>query len=59
MRKKQKTATAVAARGAVKDGFSNALARLGANTPNLLNSTEYVMTRMTRDFATLNAMYRD
>lgn len=59
MRKKQKQATAVAVRGAVKDGFSNALARLGANTPNLLNSTEYVMTRMTRDFATLNAMYRD
>ena len=59
MRKKQKTATAVAARGAVKDGFSNALARLGANTPNLLNATEYTMSRMTRDFATLNAMYRD
>ena len=61
MRKKGKAAAPVkpAQRGVAKDGFSNALARLGANTPNLLNATEYTMSRMTRDFATLNAMYRD
>ena len=61
MRKKGKAAAPVkpAQRGVAKDGFSNALARLGANTPNLLNATEYTMSRMTRDFGTLNAMYRD
>ena len=60
MRKKKKSAQAlVVRRGKALDGFSNPLARLGAGTPNLLDSTQYVMSRMTNDFSTLNAMYRD
>ena len=60
MRKKKKSAQAlVVRRGTALDGFSNPLARLGAGTPNLLDSTQYVMSRMTNDFGTLNAMYRD
>lgn len=41
------------------DTFTNMLARLGAGTPNLLEGTEYTTERMTRDFATLNALYRE
>ena len=60
MRRKKKSAQAlVVRRGTALDGFSNPLARLGAGTPNLLDSTQYVMSRMTNDFGTLNAMYRD
>lgn len=60
MRKRKKSAQAlVVRRGTAFDGFSNPLARLGAGTPNLLDSTQYVMSRMTNDFGTLNAMYRD
>jgi phage-related protein (TIGR01555 family) len=35
------------------------LARLGAGTPNLLEGTEYSLQRMSRDFNTLNALYRE
>lgn len=60
MRRKKKSAQAlVVRRGTALDGFSNPLARLGAGTPNLVDSTQYVMSRMTNDFGTLNAMYRD
>ena len=41
------------------DAFTNVLARLGAGTPNLLEGTEYNLTRMTQDFNTLNALYRE
>ncbi len=41
------------------DAFSNVLARLGAGTPNLLEGTEYSLQRMSRDFNTLNAIYRE
>lgn len=41
------------------DAFSNVLARLGAGTPNLLEGTEYSLQRMSRDFNTLNALYRE
>lgn len=41
------------------DAFSNVLARLGASTPNLLEGTEYSLQRMSRDFNTLNALYRE
>lgn len=41
------------------DAFSNLLARLGAGTPNLLEGTEYSLQRMSRDFNTLNALYRE
>ena len=42
-----------------RDAFSNPLARLGFDMPTLLNGTEYVQERMTRDFASLNALYRE
>lgn len=41
------------------DAFSNVLARSGAGTPNLLEGTEYSLQRMSRDFNTLNALYRE
>ena len=46
-------------RSRVLDAFSNVLARLGAGTPNLLEGTEYSLQRMSRDFNTLNALYRE
>ena len=41
------------------DAFSNALARLGVGTPNLLEYTEYVKTNFTADYNTLTALYRE
>lgn len=41
------------------DAFTNVLARLGAGTPNLLEGTVYSVERMSRDFNTLNALYRE
>ena len=46
-------------RGRALDAFSNLLARLGTGTPNLLEGTEYGLTRMSQDFNTLNALYRE
>ncbi len=43
----------------VQDAFQNVLARLGTGTPNLLESTQYSLQRLTRDFNTLNALYRE
>ncbi len=40
------------------DAFSNVLARLGAGTPNLLEGTDYPMTRLTQDFQLMNSLYR-
>ncbi|MDY6148945.1 MAG: DUF1073 domain-containing protein [Porphyromonas sp.] len=58
--RKRKVGSGTAARTApAKDGFSNTLARLGGGTPNLLNGTQYTLTRLTRDFGTLNALYRE
>lgn len=42
-----------------KDSFSNPMARLGVGMPTLLEGTQYTMQRMTRDFNTLNALYRE
>jgi phage-related protein (TIGR01555 family) len=41
------------------DAFANALARLGANTPNLLEGTEYPIQRITRNYALMNSLYRN
>lgn len=41
------------------DVFSNALARLGAGTPNLMEGTNYSLARLTRDYGLLNALYRE
>ncbi len=46
-------------RASARDAFRNAVARLGINIPSPLEGTEYVMQRMTRDYATLNALYRE
>lgn len=40
------------------DAFSNMLARLGTGTPNLLEGTEYSMTRLTQNFQLMNNLYR-
>lgn len=41
------------------DAFSNPAARLGFGTFDLLNSTDYPMTRLTEDYKTLTSLYRD
>lgn len=45
-------------RGLTTDSFSNVLARLGFNTANLLEGTEYPMTRLTKDYQLMNSLYR-
>ncbi len=42
-----------------KDSFSNPLARLGAGTPNILESTMYTRTHITSDIDKLNVLYRE
>ena len=46
-------------RARANDVFSNALARLGAGTPNLMEGTQYSLARLTRDYGLLNALYRE
>lgn len=55
---KQAQSTQTNKRTATMDAFSNALARLGAGTPNLIESTDYLMTRLTQNFQLLNILYR-
>jgi len=43
----------------VFDGFSNPVARLGNFTDNIGEAAEYHMTRITRDMALLNSLYRN
>lgn len=43
----------------VQDAFSNPLARLGFETPNIMEGTQYTLQRLTRDFNMLNALYRE
>lgn len=62
MSKRKRTLSAPAPqlrRARALDAFTNVLARLGAGTPNLLEGTEYSLQRMSRDFNTLNALYRE
>jgi phage-related protein (TIGR01555 family) len=40
------------------DAFMNAMARIGFNQPNLLEQTQYPMTRMSKDFNLLNSLFR-
>jgi phage-related protein (TIGR01555 family) len=42
-----------------KDAFENTLARLGINSPNLLAATNYPLTRLTRNYNLMNALYRN
>lgn len=40
------------------DSFSNQLARIGFGTPSLLESTEYPLTRLTRNYILMQSLYR-
>ncbi len=53
-RKTRRTTDAVK----TKDAFRNQPARLGFGTPNLLEATEYPMTRLTQNWQLLNSLYR-
>lgn len=41
------------------DAFSNPAARIGWGTMDLLQATEYPMTRMTQNYQLLTSLYRD
>lgn len=45
-------------RGFSTDSFSNVLARMGYGTPNLIEGTEYPLTRLTNNYQLLNSLYR-
>ena len=57
--KPQSQATPVAKKQAAQDSFSNPLARMGFGTNNLLDATEYKMTRISRDYNLMNTLYRN
>lgn len=40
------------------DAFQNALARLGWGTPNMLEATQYPLTRLTQNYTLMNSLYR-
>lgn len=46
-------------RGLTTDAFSNVLARLGYGTPNLMEGTEYPLTRLTQNYQLMNSLYRN
>ena len=54
--KKTKTATKKTVK--TKDAFQNPLARTGVFMPNLLEATNYPLTRFTRDWQTITSLYR-
>lgn len=41
-----------------RDSFSNPLARLGYGMPNMLEATEYPLTRLTKNWQLMNSLYR-
>ncbi|SFU70916.1 DUF1073 domain-containing protein [Alicyclobacillus macrosporangiidus] len=41
------------------DAFSNPLARLGYGTPNIIEGTQYPLTRLTQNYQLLNSLYRN
>ncbi|SFE43778.1 hypothetical protein SAMN04487969_102514 [Paenibacillus algorifonticola] len=45
--------------GLTTDTFSNVMARLGFNTANLMEGTEYPLTRLTQQFNLMNSLYRN
>lgn len=55
MSKKKKTA---ARQQRTNDSFQNPMTRSGVFMPNPLEATEYYLTRFTRDWQTINALYR-
>ena len=55
MSKKKKTA---ARQQRTNDSFQNPMTRSGVFMPNPIETTEYQLTRFTRDWQTINALYR-
>ena len=55
MSKKKKIA---ARQQRTNDSFQNPMTRSGVFMPNPLETTEYQLTRFTRDWQTINALYR-
>lgn len=45
--------------GLTTDAFSNVLARLGSGTPNLMEGTDYTLTRLSKNYQLLNPLYRE
>jgi len=43
---------------ATNDAFQNTAARIGFGTPNILEGTEYPMTRLSRNYQLMNSLYR-
>lgn len=43
----------------VNDAFSNPIARLGFGTQDLMQATQYPLTRMTQNYQLLTSLYRD
>ena len=41
------------------DAFSNPIARLGYGTQDLLQATQYPLTRMTQNYQLLTSLYRE
>lgn len=48
-----------AQRLATKDAFQNTLARMGFGTPNVTESAKYPLTRLTRNYNLMTALYRN
>lgn len=53
-KRKRRTTDAVK----TKDAYRNQAARLGFGTPNLLEATEYPLTRLTQNWQLMNSLYR-
>ena len=55
----QKQNTGTEAPVVTMDAFSNPAARIGFGTLDLLQATEYPMTRMTQNYQLLTSLYRE
>lgn len=59
MSKRNKKQQQQAQRKQAQDSFQNPLARLGFGQPNLMQATQYPLTRLTRDYNLMNSLYRN
>ena len=58
MSRKKSKVRAEPIKGKVQDSFQNVMARTGLFMPNLLETTDYPLARFTRDWQTINSLYR-
>lgn len=58
-RRKAEQRAAATERKTAMDSFSNPLAALGLGSNNLLMSTQYPLTRLTKDYNLMNSLYRN